>query len=1353
MSFVAGVALRFSVLSCVLFSLFLRHVSFVAGVASVSGLSICACPFCFHFFFVTCLLWPVLPVYLDCLFVLALSVFYFSSSRVFCGRCCQCIWIVYLCLPFLFSLFLRHVSFVAGVASVSGLSICACPFCFLFFFVTCLLWPVLPVYLDCLFVLALSVFSFSSSRVFCGRCCQCIWIVYLCLPFLFSLFLRHVSFVPGVASVSRLSICACLSIFSFSSSRVFCGRCCQCIWIVYLCLPFLFSLFLRHVSFVPGVASVSGLSICACPFYFLFFFVTCLLFPVLPVYLDCLFVLALSIFSFSSSRVFCGRCCQCIWIVYLCLPFLFSLFLRHVSFVPGVASVSGLSICACPFYFLFFFVTCLLWPVLPVYLDCLFVLALSVFSFSSSRVFCSRCCQCIWIVYLCLPFLFSLFLRHVSFVAGVASVSGLSICACPFYFLFFFVTCLLWPVLPVYLDCLFVLALSVFSFSSSRVLPVYLDCLFVLALSIFSFSSSRVFCGRCCQCIWIVYLCLPFLFSLFLRHVSFVPGVASVSGLSICACPFYFLFFFVTCLLFPVLPVYLDCLFVLALSIFSFSSSRVFCSRCCQCIWIVYLCLPFLFSLFLRHVSFVAGVASVSGLSICACPFYFLFFFVTCLLWPVLPVYLDCLFVLALSVFSFSSSRVFCSRCCQCIWIVYLCLPFLFSLFLRHVSFVAGVASVSGLSICACPFYFLFFFVTCLLWPVLPVYLDCLFVLALSVFSFSSSRVFCARCCQCIWIVYLCLPFLFSLFLRHVSFVPGVASVSGLSICACPFYFLFFFVTCLLWPVLPVYLDCLFVLALSIFSFSSSRVFCGRCCQCIWIVYLCLPFLFSLFLRHVSFVPGVASVSGLSICACPFYFLFFFVTCLLWPVLPVYLDCLFVLALSIFSFSSSRVFCSRCCQCIWIVYLCLPFYFLFFFVTCLLWPVLPVYLDCLFVLALSVFSFSSSRVFCVRCCQCIWIVYLCLSFLFSLFLRHVSFVPGVASVSGLSICACPFCFLFFFVTFSLFLRHVSFVPGVASVSGLSICACPFYFLFFFVTCLLWPVLPVYLDCLFVLALSIFSFSSSRVFCGRCCQCIWIVYLCLPFLFSLFLRHVSFVAGVASVSGLSICACPFCFLFFFVTCRGRCCQCIWIVYLCLPFLFSLFLRHVSFVAGVASVSGLSICACPFCFLFFFVTCLLFPVLPVYLDCLFVLALSVFSFSSSRVFCGRCCQCIWIVYLCLPFLSRVFCARCCQCIWIVYLCLPFLFSLFLRHVSFVPGVASVSGLSICACPFYFLFFFVTCLLWPVLPVYLDCLFVLALSIFSFSSSRVFCGRCCQCIWIVYLCLPFLFSLTFISTNTFR
>ena len=75
MSFVAGVALRFSVLSCVLFSLFLRHVSFVAGVASVSGLSICACPFYFLFFFVTCLLFPVLPVYLDCLFVLALSVF------------------------------------------------------------------------------------------------------------------------------------------------------------------------------------------------------------------------------------------------------------------------------------------------------------------------------------------------------------------------------------------------------------------------------------------------------------------------------------------------------------------------------------------------------------------------------------------------------------------------------------------------------------------------------------------------------------------------------------------------------------------------------------------------------------------------------------------------------------------------------------------------------------------------------------------------------------------------------------------------------------------------------------------------------------------------------------------------------------------------------------------------------------------------------------------------------------------------------------------------------------------------------------------------------------------------------
>ena len=36
---------------------------------------------------------------------------------------------------------------------------------------------------------------------------------------------------------------------------------------------------------------------CSELYFFLFFFVTCLLFPVLPVYLDCLFVLPLSIFS------------------------------------------------------------------------------------------------------------------------------------------------------------------------------------------------------------------------------------------------------------------------------------------------------------------------------------------------------------------------------------------------------------------------------------------------------------------------------------------------------------------------------------------------------------------------------------------------------------------------------------------------------------------------------------------------------------------------------------------------------------------------------------------------------------------------------------------------------------------------------------------------------------------------------------------------------------------------------------------------------------------------------------------------------------------------------------------------
>jgi hypothetical protein len=77
---------------------------------------------------------------------------------------------------------------------------------------------------------------------------------------------------------------------------------------------------------------------------------------------------------------------------------------------------------------------------------------------------------------------------------------------------------------------------------------------------------------------------------------------------------------------------------------------------------------------------------------------------------------------------------------------------------------------------------------------------------------------------------------------------------------------------------LPVSLDCL----------SSSYVLCTHCCQFLWIVCL----------RLMSCVPNVASFSGL----------FVFVLCLVYPMLPVSLDCL----------SSSYVLCTQGCQFLWI---------------------------------------------------------------------------------------------------------------------------------------------------------------------------------------------------------------------------------------------------------------------------------------------------------------------------------------------------------------------------------------------------------------------------------------------------
>jgi hypothetical protein len=89
----------------------------------------------------------MLPVFLDYLFLIA------PSSCVLCTQCCQCFWIIYSWL------LLRPVSCVSNVASVSGLSILDCSF------VLCLVYPLLPVFLDYLLLIVPSV---SSNVPYCN---------------------------------------------------------------------------------------------------------------------------------------------------------------------------------------------------------------------------------------------------------------------------------------------------------------------------------------------------------------------------------------------------------------------------------------------------------------------------------------------------------------------------------------------------------------------------------------------------------------------------------------------------------------------------------------------------------------------------------------------------------------------------------------------------------------------------------------------------------------------------------------------------------------------------------------------------------------------------------------------------------------------------------------------------------------------------------------------------------------------------------------------------------------------------------------------------------------------------------
>jgi len=118
-----------------------------------------------------------------------------------------------------------------------------------------------------------------------------------------------------------------------------------------------------------------------------------------------------------------------------------------------------------------------------------------------------------------------------------------------------------------------------------------------------------------------------------------------------------------------------------------------------------------------------------------------------------------------------------------------------------------------------------------------------------------------------------------------------------------------------------------------------------------------LPLRYSLtFICPVSCVPYVASFSGLPFCITPSVFS------------SIYLSC---------------VLCTLCCQFLWIVLFYYPFGILYLFVLCLVYPMLPVSLDCPFSFPLR-YSLT--------------------------FICPVSCVPNVASFSGLS----------FFITPSVF---------------------------------------------------------------------------------------------------------------------------------------------------------------------------------------------------------------------------------------------------------------------------------------------------------------------------------------------
>ena len=283
-----------------------------------------------------------------------------------------------------------------------------------------------------------------------------------------------------------------------------------------------------------------------------------------------------------------------IFLVFCVVLFVFFCF-PPLSCIPNGSSVSGLSVLGYPIGFLYVvlfalsvFLLCLANPMVPVSLDCPFLVTPSVFSvlcylffLFSSFVLHTQWCQCLWIVRSWLPHRFSLCCvicfvcsRPLSCIPNSDSVSGLSILGYPIGFLcvvlfvfFVFLLCLAYPMVPVSLDCPFFVTPSVFS------VLCYLFCLF----------SSFVLHTQWCQCLWIVRSGLPHRFSLCcvicffcFPPLSCIPNGASVSGLSVLGYPIgilcvvlFVLAVLFLCLTYPIVTVSLDCPLLVTPSVFS----------------------------------------------------------------------------------------------------------------------------------------------------------------------------------------------------------------------------------------------------------------------------------------------------------------------------------------------------------------------------------------------------------------------------------------------------------------------------------------------------------------------------------------------------------------------------------------------------------------------------------------------------------------------------------------------------------------------------------------------------------------------------------------------------------------